>query len=117
VVARSPVVSSVFYGYPAELVAQWCGVTVRTAERWKRGERRPSTSAVKLFELHRSRRVLGSEWNGWLVKDALLVDPEGNETSQGQLRAYYLVYQLCLELKRGDASAEATFAEIIRAAG
>jgi hypothetical protein len=117
VVARSPVVSSVFYGYPAELVAQWCGVTVRTAERWKRGERRPSTSAVELFELYRARRVLGSEWNGWLVKDALLVDPEGNETSQAQLRAYYLVYQLVGELRRHDAEAAAAFERIMRAAG
>lgn len=115
--ARSPVVSSVFYGYPAELVANWCGVTVRTAERWKRGERKPSTSAVKLFELHRSRRVLGCEWDGWSVNGASIFDPEGNETSQAQLRAYYLVYQLCQELRRHDPAAVAEFERIMRAVG
>ena len=115
--AQSPVVFSIFYGYPAELIARWCGVSVRTAERWKRGERKPSTTAVKLFELYRSRRVLGTEWDGWLVKDNLIVDPEGNETTQGQLRAFYIICQHYRELVRNDPDALDVFQQILRNAG
>ena len=57
---------------------------------------------MKLFMLHRDRKVLGNEWHGWEIKRGVLVNPEGSETTQGQLRAYYLVYQLCHELARTD---------------
>ena len=77
----------------------------------------PSPQALRLFELHRDRRILGAEWDGWLVNNAELVDPEGNATTQGQLRAYYQVYQLCHELMRGNDAAQAEFDAIVRLAG
>jgi len=40
------------------------------------------------------------------VRGNLLVDPEGNETTQGQLRAYYYVYKLCRELSKTNADAQ-----------
>jgi len=111
------VVSSVFFGYSAELIADWCGVSVRTALRWKHGQSRPPPPALKLFELHRDRRILGPEWDRWLVNSAVLVDPEGNATTQGQLRAYFQVYQLCHELMRGNEAAQAEFDAIVRLVG
>jgi hypothetical protein len=61
--------------------------------------------------------VLGAEWYGWHVKKNLLVDPEGNATTQGQLRAYYYVYQLARELAKTDVGAMTRFQELLKAAG
>jgi hypothetical protein len=35
-------VLSIFYGYPAALVARWCGVSPATASLWKQNKRKPS---------------------------------------------------------------------------
>lgn len=114
---QAKVVYGAFYGFPAEVIADWCGVSVRTAARWKDGRNRPSPSALKLFELHRDRRILGKEWNGWLINQATLVDPEGNSTTQGQLRAYAHVYALCSELAKRDRSAADLLDRLIATAG
>lgn len=103
-----PLQFSIFYGYPAELVAEWCCVSLRTARALKAGKRRPSRQVAKLFQLHRDRRVLGAEWSGWLVKPGALVDPDGNETTRAQLHGYWLVMQYARELarERGPEAAE-----------
>jgi hypothetical protein len=90
-----------FYSYPVDVIASWCDVTVETAASWKCGVSRPSRQACKLFELHRDGRVFGgTEWDGWRVHGSRLFDPEGNGTTQGQLRAYAVAIRLLLELSR-----------------
>lgn len=116
-VSQAKVVFGAFYGYPAEVVAEWCGVSVRTAKSWKEGRTRPPRPALRLFTLHAERRVLGKEWTGWLINQATLVDPEGNSTTQGQLRAYAHVYALCRELAKRDQQAEALLHRFIDMAG
>lgn len=109
------VVSSVFYGYSAEVLSQWCCVSLHTAITWKKGEASPSAPALRLFELHRDRRVLAAEaWGGWRVSDDGLADPEGNVTTQEQLRAYHFVYQLAAELAREDPEAHERLLELQR---
>lgn len=90
---RSRPTPALFYGYPPELIASWCQVSTSTAYLYKLGQRKPSRQAVRLFVLHRDRRVLTDEWKGWLVKRDVLVDPEGNETSRDLLRNYVLMLQ------------------------
>jgi len=63
--ARKPLEILPFYGYPARLIAQWCGVSLRTAKRYKAGHR-VTLSALRLFTLMRDRRVLPE---GWLYND------------------------------------------------
>lgn len=85
------------YGIPAEEIARVCGVDVRTARRWKRGETRmPKTSAMIL------RGDLGCfdpAWQGWKLRDGKLISPEGWETLPGDvlslplLRAQVAAYQ------------------------
>lgn len=90
-----------FYGYPVEVIAAWCHVSASTAYLYKIGHRKPSAQALRLFQLHRDGRVFGDEWeSGWLVRGSTLVDPDGNATTQGQLRAYWFVMQLARELAR-----------------
>lgn len=98
--ARRKPTPAVFYGYPVELIQQWCGVSRQTAYLYKIGARKPSKQALRLFILHRDRRVLSDSWDGWSVTKDRLVDPDGNETTQGQLRAYWMVVQLARELAR-----------------
>lgn len=89
------------YGYPVELVATWCGVSLRTAAAWKAGVSKPSGQALALFELHREGRVLSCEdWAGWSVHRGELVDPDGVHTTQSQLRAYGLVIPWAREAAR-----------------
>jgi hypothetical protein len=71
-----------FYGYPPELIARWCGVSKQTAILYKTGVRKPSRQALRLFVLHRDGRVLGPEWGEWAVHKDKLVSPEGQETTQ-----------------------------------
>ena len=115
---RQGVVSSVlFHAYPPEHIAEWCCVTLETAKRWKAGESTPPPPARRLFELYRQCKVLASPaWVGWEVKGDVLRDPEGNDTTQGHLRAYYFVCQLAAELARDTPEARERLEQIQRAA-
>ena len=95
---------NMFYGYPAELIAEWCSVARSTVYAWKTGFLKPSKPAAKLFRLHRDRMMLTSEWRGWFVTRNAIVDPDGNETPRCLLHNYYLVMQYCRDLavRTGD---------------
>ena len=102
-----------FYGYPPELIARWCGVSQQTALLYKTGARKPSRQALRLFVLHRDGRVLGPEWREWSVKKDVLVSPAGQETTHGQLNAYWLIMQLARELARDNPKATEEFYRIL----
>lgn len=107
---------TIFYGYPPELIARWCGVTQHTAYLYKIGARKPSRQALRLFTLHRDGRVLGPEWREWAVHKDKLISPEGKETTHGQLNAYWLVMQLARELASKDPDVYEDFNRILRSA-
>ena len=98
---------SPFYGFNCKLIASWCNVTVQTARAYKNGSKRSSRPVMKLFRLHRELRVLGEGWEGWQVRDAGLVDPDGNVTTRAQLMAYWIVMQYAAELARSDRDSDA----------
>jgi hypothetical protein len=109
-------VVSIFSGYPAELVARWCSVSVDTAVCWKSGTRKPSRQALKLFALHRDGRVLDDPWRDWSVRDGTITDPEGNTTTQGQLRAYAFVMQFAAEVARRSPQDQDAWYELLQRA-
>ena len=82
---RKSTALTIFYGYPAGLIAEWCAVKLSTAHAYKSGRLKPGASVVKLFKLHAQRLVLTEDWAGWLVKPDAIVDPEGNETNRNLL--------------------------------
>lgn len=108
-------VFSIFYGYPDELVARWCGISAATVRQYKLGKRKPSRTVVRLFMLHREGRVLGPEWKGWLVKPDSIVDPDGNETSRALLHNYFWIAQFARQLayERDDARVHAEFERLL----
>lgn len=90
--------TSPFYSFNAELLAEWCCVSVSRAASFKDGTKEPSLAEWKLFELHAAGKVLeGAEWCGWQVNSrrGVLVDPQGNECSPSLLNAYWIMVQLC----------------------
>jgi hypothetical protein len=109
---------TMFYGYPAEVVAEWCAVKLSTACAYKSGRLKPGASVVKLFKLHAERRVLTAQWAGWLVKPDAIVDPEGNETTRNLLRMYRMMLQYAHDLARrtGDEREIERYYEILKAA-
>jgi len=107
---------SIFYGYPVELIQEWCAVSRQTAYLYKLGARRPSRQALRLFTMNRDGRVLGMDWDGWRVEKACIFDPSGTGTTMRQLRAYGLMMQFAHELARGDPEARERFYEILRSA-
>lgn len=109
---------TIFYGYPAPLIATWCCVSLSTAHAYKSGGLKPSRLATRLFELHRDRRVLGPEWKGWLIKPDCIVDPEGNETNRKQLRMFRLMMQYAHDLacRTGDEREVDRYYELLKAA-
>jgi hypothetical protein len=97
-----------FYGFPDWAIADWCCVSLQTARHWKAGIRAPGPAATKLFMLHRDGRILTSEWDGWGILKGKLCNPEGNELTQGQLRAYPFVYALAVEYGKTNSRARDT---------
>jgi hypothetical protein len=109
---------NMFYGYPAELIAEWCAVAVSTAYAYKTGHLKPSNPAAKLFRLHRDRMVLTPEWKGWFVTRGAIVDPDGHETPRNLLHNYFLMLQYCRELagRTGDEQEIARWRRLLEAA-
>ena len=94
---------SIFYGYPEQLIAQWCAVSLHTARLYKAGTRKPSRQALRLFTLHRDGRVLDQQhWRGYSVRQGNLVDPTGREFDAGQLNAHWLIVQLARDMADRD---------------
>ena len=60
--------ASPFYGYPAKVIAEWCGVSVGTAKHYKSGLRPPPTPVLRLFRLYKDNKVLGREWDGFRAR-------------------------------------------------
>jgi len=109
---------SMFYGYPAELIADWCCVALSTAFAYKSGRLKPSKPVARLFRLHRDRLILPDEWRGWLVKPDAIVDPEGNETNRSALRNYQLMlaYFRNLAERSADPHEMAKWCQFVRVA-
>jgi hypothetical protein len=77
-----------FYGLSEQQIAQWAGVTLRTAHLYRTGRRKPSLQALRLVTLYREERVLQGPWKRWVVRGNKLVTPEGLELPEAVLRGY-----------------------------
>ena len=92
--------ASPFYGFPAELIAEWCGVSVGTAEHYKAGRRKPPTPVLRLFRLYRDGKVLEKDWDGYKVVDGKLFGPDGRYVTTAHLSHLALVCQALAQKDR-----------------
>jgi hypothetical protein len=88
-------VNSIFYGYSTHNIINWCGVSKVTANLWKKGQRKPSKRAVKLFRIHALGKVLTGEFKDWMInrKSGYLVAPNGREWRPGDIEALPYLHQ------------------------
>lgn len=89
--------ASPFYGYPAEVIAEWCGVSVGTAEHWKAGRRPPSRSALRLFRLYRDGKILDDDWSEYRIVKGKLFGPDGRTVRPSDIVLMGLVWQALAE--------------------
>lgn len=106
-----------FYGYPAELIAEWCGVSIKTARLYKAGQRKPSLQALRLFTLHRDGKVLGRAWRDFTVQGDYLVDSAGRRSRASQLMAWNLLLQWMAGIASRDPQVQRQYYEILRDVG
>ena len=102
-----------FAGYPAWHIAEVCCVHIQTARHWHSGIRKPEPTALRLWELHRSGRILTDEWRGWGVRRGKLCTPEHKEISQEQLAAWPFVWALAAEYGKLNPGAGEMFSRIV----
>ncbi len=85
--------ASPFYGYPAEVIAEWCGVSVGTAEHYKSGRRKPPTPVLRLFRLYRDGKILGDEWHEYKIVNGKLFGPDGRFVKPSHIALQGLLWQ------------------------
>ena len=76
------------YGIQAEWISEVCQVHITTARRWKRGED-PPYAATQLVELLSTGNmgIVDPDWTGWALKQGLLIAPNGDRFSPGEVMA------------------------------
>lgn len=94
---KSETRSNPFYGCSAEVIGEWCGVSVGTADHWKAGGRRHSRSALRLFRLYRDGKVLDQVWEDYRIVDGELRSSHGRLVTPSHLALYALVWQALAE--------------------
>ena len=90
--------ASPFYGYPPEVIAEWCGVSVGTAEHYKAGRRKPPTPVLRLFRLYRDGKILGPEWAGYKVVGEEMFGADGRNLRPNDIVLMGLVWQALAEM-------------------
>jgi transcriptional regulator with XRE-family HTH domain len=63
------------FGFPDKHIAKVCGVSLKTAQRWKAGQSVPPKTALMI--LARDLGCFAAEWHGWTVNGEDLVSPDG----------------------------------------
>ena len=66
-------------------IARICGVSLKTAKRWKSGTTCPPPYVAMI--LRGNLGALDPEWAGWVLKAGKLYSPEGDEYLLGDVRA------------------------------
>ena len=90
-----------FYGYPADVIAEWCCVSVGTAKLYKSGHRKPSKAVLKLFRLHRDQRILSDDWEGFRVIGDKIYRPDGRHIRPVDIHLIVLLWQALSECAPG----------------
>lgn len=112
-------VHSIFYGYPATLIAEWCSVSPEVAQAWKDGTSEPSRQELKLFALYVNGQVVPPEFRGFKFHKGILYDPQGQPFSPSLLQGYAMIWQYASDLARqsGNPNDRERFFELLQLAG
>ena|ERR1043165_4754807 len=75
---------SALYGLSIKYIATTCGVSLKTAARWKSGTTCPGLCELAMLE--RDLGVWDPAWRGWVLRRGKLISPEGLESTPGEVR-------------------------------
>jgi hypothetical protein len=91
-----PNFADVFLGYPPQLVAEICAVSVGTAREYKRATRSPSPAVLRLWGLYVAGRIMPESWSQYAFgKNELLWQRESMfSVDEEALNAYTYRMQL-----------------------
>jgi len=108
--------SDVLYRWNIKEISLLCGVSLKTAQRWKSGQTVPPKSALMI--LSRDLGYLDPAWGGWTFANRTLASPENWIATPGDVLSIQLTQaQLStyraenLGLKAALAAAEAGYYE------
>lgn len=79
------------FGIPINQIARACGVSVKTASRWKDGQTVPPAAAMMI--LARDLGCFDPAWSGWTIRGAMLISPESWEITLHDVLATPLLRQ------------------------
>lgn len=100
---------SALYGITDKEIARICRVSLKTAQRWKKGQIVPSYCEIAMLE--RDIGCFAAQWRGWTIRGEELLSPEGWAITRNDvlasplLRQQLAVYQAELRRIREEADA------------
>jgi hypothetical protein len=90
------------YGIPIKEIARICGVSLKTAQRWKAGQSVPPKPALMILE--QDLGCFHPDWAGWTMKRGLLCSPEGWEATPGHVRGLQMINATLAAYRSENAS-------------
>jgi hypothetical protein len=97
---------SILYGLSIKHIAETCGVSLKTASRWKAGTICPGY--CELAVLTRDLGCFAKEWQGWTVNGPDLVAPSGWCVNRNDALIVPLMHSQIAALRAKIASLEAS---------
>jgi transcriptional regulator with XRE-family HTH domain len=94
------------YGINIKEIARICGVSLKTAQRWKAGQSVPPKTALMMLE--RDLGCFHSEWAGWKISQrGELCSPENWIATPGHVRSLQMMQATLGTYRRENASLKA----------
>lgn len=87
--------------FSAPALAQLCGVSLRTARRWKQRGAVPDRAA-RLAAVTVDLGTIDAAWAGWQLSSGGLYSPDGWRFLPGEIQALPTLYPLLREMRRGS---------------
>lgn len=96
------------FGVPISEIARICGVSLKTAARWKAGTICPPKTAILIVRLLYSGDLgaLGPEWENWHYRDGELTSPDGWRITRNDALAVPLMHGQISALRQKLADLE-----------
>src|SRR5713226_9801046 len=79
---------AILYGWNIKEISRICGVSLKTAHRWKSGQTVPPKTALAM--LLGDLGCFDQAWAGWCLRGGLLTSPEGWQASTGDVMSIQL---------------------------
>lgn len=92
------------YGnYSTRELARMCGVTRRTAQRWRRTGKAPAVIVVMLELLHSGPlELISYQWADWAIRKGKLCNIDGHEYTPGEVWGIGLLHQRIAALEASN---------------